>query len=204
MFSSVQLQIKTAQIKWTRTTNEKSYYNFCNVGCGKTEVETKTEIKSDIEKLEEENKGLEAELKEEKRKPDAEAKNKKLKEAWTEKLLTELGVRNEKGKKLTAEEKKLVGSYEAKKEETTVKLVLLENGKSEHWVNGEKKGEATWKLVEKEVHVLGRKRLFFGDGEDARVYKIEPNSDLTWIANIRDGKREDVPIGEQFTFKKIK
>ena len=174
------------------------------VGCGKTEVETKAEIKSDIEKLEEENKSLEAELKEEKRKPDAEAKNKKLKEAWTEKLLTELGVRNEMGKKLTAEEEKLVGTYEAKKEETTVKLVLLENGKSEHWVNGEKKGEATWKLVEKEVHVLGRKRLFFGDGEDARVYKIEPNGDLTWIANIRDGKREDVPIGEQFTFKKIK
>ena len=106
-------------------------------------------------------------------------------------------------KELTSEEK-VVGTYEAKKEEATVKLVLLENGKSEHWVNGEKKGEATWKLVEKEVHVLGRKRLFFGDGEDARVYKIEPNGDLTWIANIRDGKREDVPIGEQFTFKKIK
>ena len=174
------------------------------VGCGKTEVETKAEIKSDIEKLEEENKSLEAELKEEKRKPDAEAKNKKLKEAWTEKLLTELGVRNEKGKKLTAEEEKLVGTYEAKKEETTVKLVLLENGKSEHWVNGEKKGEATWKLVEKEVHVLGRKRLFFGDGEDARVYKIEPNGDLTWIANIRGGKRKVVPIEEQFTFKKLK
>ena len=99
----------------------------------------------------------------------------------------------------------------------TVKLVLLENGKSEHWVNGEKKGKATWKLRKpgakanqelslavKEVHVLGRKRLFFGDGEDARVYKIEPNGDLTWIANIRDGKREDVPIEEQFTFKKIK
>ena len=65
-------------------------------------------------------------------------------------------------RKLTEEEKKIVGTYEAKKEETTVKLVLLENGKSEHWVNGEKKGEATWKLVEKEVHVPGRKRLFFG------------------------------------------
>ena len=108
-------------------------------------------------------------------------------------------------KKLTPEEQqKVVGTYEAKKEETAVKLVLLENGKSEHWVNGEKKGEATWKLVEKEVHVLGRKRLFFGDGEDARVYKIEPNGDLTWIANIRGGKREDVPIKEQFTFKKLK
>ena len=107
-------------------------------------------------------------------------------------------------RKLTEEEKKIVGTYEAKKEETTVKLVLLENGKSEHWVNGEKKGEATWKLVEKEVHVLGRKRLFFGDGEDARVYKIEPNGDLTWIANIRGGKRKDVPIEEQFTFKILK
>ena len=165
------------------------------VGCGKTEAE----------KIEAENKRLEAELKEEKRKLDTAKKNKKLKESWTEKLLTELGVRNEKGKKLTPEEQqKVVGTYEAKKEETTVKLVLLENGKSEHWVNGEKKGEATWKLVEKEVHVLGRKRLFFGDGEDARVYKIEPNGDLTWIANIRGGKREDVPIKEQLTFKKLK
>ena len=163
------------------------------VGCGKTEVETKAEIKSDIEILEAENKKLEAELKEEKRKLDSAAKNKKL-------MLQSMA----ENKKLTAEEEKLVGSYEAKKEETNVNLVLLENGKSEHWVNGEKKGEATWKLVEKEVHVLGRKRLFFGDGEDARVYKIEPNGDLTWIANIRDGKREDVPIGEQFTFKKIK
>ena len=160
---------------------------FVVAGCGKSEVEK-----------------LEEELEEKQRISDAESKNKKLKKAWTEKLLTELGVRNEKGKKLTAEEEKLVGSYEAKKEETTVKLVLLENGKSEHWVNGEKKGEATWKLVEKEVHVLGRKRLFFGDGEDARVYKIEPNGDLTWIANIRDGKREDVPSEEQFTFKKLK
>ena len=96
------------------------------------------------------------------------------------------------------------GMYELKIDEDTVKLVLLENGKSEHWVNGEKKGEATWKLVEKEVHVLGRKRLFFGDGGDARVYKIEPNGDLTWIANIRGGKREDVPSEEQFTFKKLK
>jgi len=39
-------------------------------GCGKTE--TKTEIKSDIEKFEAENKRLEAELKEEKRKLEAE------------------------------------------------------------------------------------------------------------------------------------
>ena len=38
-------------------------------GCSKTEVETK----SDIEKLEAENKNLEAELKEEKRKSDAAA-----------------------------------------------------------------------------------------------------------------------------------
>ena len=52
----------------------------------------------------------------------------------------------------------VAGSYEKTYTGDTTKLVLLENGKSEHLVNGEKKGEATWKLVEKEVHVLGRKR----------------------------------------------
>ncbi len=108
------------------------------------------------------------------------------------------------GKSLT-EEEKLVGSYEGKIfEDWAVKLVFLENGKNQFYVGGKKVDEGTWKIVEKEVHVLGRKRLFFGDGEDARVYKIEPTGDLTWIANIRGGKREDAPIKEQFTFKKLK
>ena len=90
----------------------------------------------------------------------------------------------------------LVGTYEAKKEETTVKLVLLENGKSEHWVNGEKKGEATWKIVEKEVLVVGK--------EFTEVLKIEPNGDLTAIARIKDGKRKETPKENQSTFKKLK
>ena len=171
------------------------------VGCGNemrmvedanTMLQTELEkSKTENKKLQSQNKKLKAELKEGKRKLGV-AEKMKEKEARAKTVL------------IGGKEEKLVGSYKAKKEETTVKLVLLENGKSEHWVNGEKKGEATWKLVEKEVHVLGRKRLFFGDGEDARVYKIEPNGDLTWIANIRGGKREDVPSEEQFTFKKLK
>ena len=163
---------------------------FVAAGCGKTEVETKAEIKSDIEKLEAENKKLEAELKEEKRKLDSAAKNKKL-------MLQSMA----ENKKLTAEEEKLVGSYEAKIGDTTLKLVFFENGKSEFSENGEKKKDGTWEMpllrfeLGKEVHV--------GYENSKSFYKIEPNGDLTEIANIVDGEREEVQR-VQTTFTKIK
>ena len=95
---------------------------------------------------------------------------------------------------LKAEEKKVIGEYELKEGERTFKLVLLENGKGEIYRKEEK---GTWKISGKEVHVGI-------EGVTVLVYKIEPNGDLTWIANIRGGKREDVPIKEHFTFKKLK
>ena len=75
------------------------------------------------------------------------------------------------GRSLTEEEKKVVGSYEAKVEGATVKLVFLANGKVEHYRNEEKR---EWKIDEKKVHVVSR--------NSTSIYKIEPNGDLTWIA----------------------
>ena len=92
---------------------------------------------------------------------------------------------------------KLFGSYEVKDDGDVVKLVLLENGKSDRWLNGEKVNDGTWKIVEKEVHVVL--------GLETAVFKVKPNGDLTWIAYILEGeKRTDEPKEDQFTFKKLK
>jgi len=103
------------------------------------------------------------------------------------------------GKSLT-EEEKLVGTYEAKRGETTLKIVFLENRKAEKYSRrmgnffGEQKvNDGTWKLVGKEVH------LFFE--KEAGVFKIETNGDLTMIAEIIDGKRKDKQ--DQYTWKKF-
>ena len=88
-------------------------------------------------------------------------------------------------------EKKVVGSYEAKK---SAKHVLLENGKSETWILGVKRHGGTWKIDGKEVHI-GIEKL-------THVCKIEPNGDLILIAKISDGKRTDVAKENQFIWEK--
>ena len=103
------------------------------------------------------------------------------------------------GKSLTEEEKKVVGSYETKKDENGIasKLVLLENRKAELFLGGNKAGtEAAWKLFEKEVHTLE-------DGENTFVHKIEPNGDLTLIAAIIDENRTELPKELKLTLKKF-
>ena len=52
-------------------------------------------------------------------------------------------------------------------------------------------------MVGNEVHVAE-------EGTSIAVFKIEPNGDLTMIAEIEDGKRNDIPKEDQITFKKIK
>jgi len=154
------------------------------VGCGKPETEK-----------------LEAELNE--KQSNIEAKRAAL-DAEVGKLKTDLevgGTVQRLNRELTAEEEKLVGSYEVKSRDTTSKLVLLKNGKSEFSTNGEKKKDGTWEMpllrfeLGKEVHV--------GYENSKSFYKIEPNGDLTEIANIVDGEREEVPK-VQTTFTKIK
>ena len=99
--------------------------------------------------------------------------------------------------------KSIVGTYETKIGKTTVsppqsfRVVLLENGKVESYDgNGEKDVEGTWKLVEKEVHIVE-----VDIEEVTDILKIEPNGDLTLIALIEDGKRTDE---KGITLKKVK
>ena len=111
------------------------------------------------------------------------------------------------GRKLSQEEEKLVGEYEAKAGGETIKLVLLENAKVEDYQNDEKFGaELTWEILEKEVHVG---RVDSSPGVDKSslkidILKIESNGDLTIIALVEDGKRTDFPKDKQVTLKRIK
>ena len=87
-------------------------------------------------------------------------------------------------KELTAEEK-VVGTYEAKIGEATMRMVLNE-------------AEGKWEVVNGEIHV---------EVEDGRilVHRINKDGSLTTIARIgKDGKRRDIPKEDQLTFKKIK
>ena len=99
-------------------------------------------------------------------------------------------------KSLTEEEKKVVGSYKRLRPEPQ-RFDLLENGKATFYVNGEKTDDFEWKIVGKEVHL--------GDGmPPVDVGKIEPNGDLTAIAEIDGGGRKDYSKEDQITFKKLK
>ena len=101
-----------------------------------------------------------------------------------------------KGRKLTAEEEKIVGTYEVKIGEDTGKLVLLENGKAKGFSNGDQVVTDKWKVIRKEVHVIGGSYTVF--------YRIEKSGDLTRIAQITRGmKRTAVPKDKQPTFKRI-
>jgi hypothetical protein len=102
-------------------------------------------------------------------------------------------------KELTKED--VVGTYEEKIGNLTIKSVLLETGKVEIFLNGEKYAEYTWKIVEKEVHILF---LNIVGKKSSVVFKIEPNGDLTQVAEIAYGKREDTPKNAQTTIKKLK
>ena len=92
-----------------------------------------------------------------------------------------------------------VGTYEPKDEDgNSYKHVFLANGVYEQFLDGNKFLDGTWKIVGKEVHID------FGNFLAQKLYKVEPNGDLTYIAKIKEGIRTDVPKEEQFTYKKIK
>ena len=94
-------------------------------------------------------------------------------------------------------EESVAGSYELKFGKDTFKLVILQNGQGDGYINGKKTAEATWKIAGKELHNMNS---FL---KKTAVYKIEPNADLTVIATIEDGKRTDLPKEDQFTYKNI-
>jgi len=99
----------------------------------------------------------------------------------------------------------VVGEYERKRGDgDTIKHVYLENGVREAYTNG-KKGykDYTWKIVDGEVHVK------YGDhgsfGGFIRVWKINQDKSITWIAKMYAGPRR-IPFQfqDQWTLKKIK
>jgi len=101
-------------------------------------------------------------------------------------------------RELTAEEKKIVGTYEAKIGEDTIRIVFLENGLCDGYINGKKEEEAAkWKVVNGEVLGIDKRGI---EG----VFKQNKDGSLTSIARIVDGERKGIPKEEQNTFKKIK
>ena len=132
---------------------------FVAAGCGK----------SDIERLETENRRLEAELENKELKANLAAENTRLK-----KELKKMDV---------------VGTYHwVTKDGITANLILRENGTI--WIgakNDDRPGrsdEGNWKLVGNEIHVWEKDENFIN------VIRIEENGDLTTkVAFINNGQR---------------
>ena len=105
-------------------------------------------------------------------------------------------------KELTKED--IVGTYGYKDEDgDTIKVVVLENGIGESYLNGrlgfKKYNEGKWKMSkEGEIHIEWK------DGDI--VYRINKDGSITGIvAEIPiNGKRKAIPKDKQITFKKIK
>ena len=102
---------------------------------------------------------------------------------------------------LTAEEKKVVGTYELelKKFGETHRYVLLDNSTVEYYLNGKKEeAEHKWSIVDKEVHIERENRA-------VSVFSINKDESITGIATIdEDGKRKEILKEHQYTRKKIK
>ena len=100
----------------------------------------------------------------------------------------------------TSTVKSVAGTYERKTGEDTFRMVFLENGISEGYHNGKKREEeGKWKISEEgEIHFTDSR-----DG-DIGVFRINPDSSITVIAGIRDGKRRGMPKEKIKTLKKIK
>ena len=123
-------------------------------------------------------------------------------------------------RKLTAEEKRVAalrlwsvaGTYEQKKFGNTLKLVLIENGIIEVYING-MRGDIS-ALVDRFLPQieLGSKWVISKEGEihlitpgGIAVFRSNKDDSITFIAAIyKDGKRGNFPKEEQSTLKKIK
>ena len=101
-------------------------------------------------------------------------------------------------------EEKVAGTYAM--DEGGVIILVLREREGIHVVEGYTLGEfdggaESYKIVGKEVHVQEGKFLL---GHDAcAVFKIEPNGDLTPFAEIKSGKRVEIPKELQHTWKKV-
>jgi hypothetical protein len=106
-------------------------------------------------------------------------------------------------KELTAEEEKVVGEYGRKTNQfgDIKKWRLLKDGGVESLYNdtvmlSANETDATWKVVNGEIQV--------GGGGPSRVYRINEDESITFIARIGvDGERKDFSKEDQLTFNKI-
>ena len=99
-------------------------------------------------------------------------------------------------KELTAEEKKVVGEYQSEFNGSTLKYVFLGNGTGEWFLDGKKEQAYSWAVVNGELQ--------YEDDDDTYVYSINDDLSITYIAIIRDGKRDDSIKFADITFKKTK
>ncbi|MDP7011161.1 MAG: hypothetical protein QF685_07265 [Verrucomicrobiota bacterium] len=96
----------------------------------------------------------------------------------------------------------VVGSYYATGSDeegkaVSTKIVFHENGNVE-WFQSDKspQPERKWMIVRKEIHMVAPSGTI-------SVWGIETNGDLTCIARINDGKREEAPKEIQIPWKKL-
>ena len=100
-------------------------------------------------------------------------------------------------KKMSFEES-VVGTYERRNGEITVRFVFLDNGVFESNRNDSKVNELKWKMEDEQVHV-GTWSAPNALPINVLVYRIEPNGNLTRIAHIHDGNREGT---RELTYRK--
>ncbi len=114
------------------------------------------------------------------------------------------------GRELTAEEKKVVGAYEAKVGNQTQKFIFLENGVFEQYllspdtINRDEKwiGLCSWKIEDGLIHA----RRFHSDQSDHHFFYITFYGNITLVKRQNFGEAEprDLPAREHLTFKRIR
>jgi hypothetical protein len=95
---------------------------------------------------------------------------------------------------------RVAGIYEGHEGESMVTFKLLNEGLYQAHEDGLNVAEGIWWIVNEEVHI----GLYDQYGVYVDVNRINTDGSLTEVAEIIDDQREDVPIEEQFTYKKIK
>ena len=92
----------------------------------------------------------------------------------------------------------VAGEYEYKYPNGTTHKQVFQKDVFQMYTNGKKQLEGKWSIVDGEMHnIYNSGRIY--------VWRINTDKSITWIADIRDGKRTDLPKEDkQATYKKIK
>ena len=93
----------------------------------------------------------------------------------------------------------VIGEYGGKNyDKRPMTLVFLVNGAGRSHEDGEEHEEYSWKIVDGEIH------FYVQEDNEEFVLRVEPGGDLTVIAEVIKGKRENFLKDKQLTFKIIK